>query len=150
MRDILIYESLMLSSRNWTGLMLHSRPGVIIMRKLFLFLLAGSLLVSQARSQIISGNYGFLEDTPFAGFNREDQQMFNNALNKALDAPLNGNTAEWRNDRTGSSGRIMVTADPDGKPNCRHAHIINVHKTTQGSADYQFCKNNGKWAGRLR
>jgi surface antigen len=118
--------------------------------KLCTVLLFSGLLASQADAAgllgILNGNYNSLDETPYAGFGKEDRQLFIANLQKTLDESPDGSTTQWRNEKTGCSGSVMVMKGRDQRPNCRVARIVNIHKARRGEEQYEFCKANDKWA----
>jgi surface antigen len=131
----------------WTA----EAEGDAAMRKFCtILLLFSGLLASHAGAAgllgILNGNYNYLDETPYAGFGKEDRRLFIANLQKTLDESPDGSTTQWRNEKTGCSGTVMVMKGPDEKPNCRLAHIVNVHKARRGEGQYEFCKTNDKWA----
>ncbi len=105
---------------------------------LFAFGLIGSSLASAA-------NMGFMAEQAMSRFTNQDATIFNAAAAKAL-AAKDGTEIEWKNPDTGAFGTLTPSADPEGKPDCRVIHMINVAENVKSSGYYRFCKQaDGSW-----
>ena len=88
------------------------------------------------------------KDIPLANFNDRDLQMFQQALDNALDKMTDGEVVTWANADTKAAGEVrpLKTFDRGGM-RCRVANIANRAKGRSSNGPYTFCKSaDGKWA----
>ena len=90
---------------------------------------------------------GYLKDSPVGKFNDEDMSLFQGASKKALNEAADGETIEWKNATTGSSGSISPLKSFDqGGFKCRNVRVKNQHKSLRGSQTLKMCQqSDGEW-----
>jgi len=96
---------------------------------------------------LYAANPGFMHDVaPISDFNKEDGEMFWNAVYRALDSKNDGEKLAWKNDKTGNSGLVNpLSTYQDGDIQCRDLRIINRSTKSISESKYKFCKRDGKW-----
>jgi len=95
-------------------------------------------------STVFASNFNFLHQaTPISDFNKQDLEMFKQALRTALNEKKDGEKLAWKNEKTGSSGLINPLLTLEDK--CRNARIINKSKNNIAESRFKFCKTEGKW-----
>ena len=109
------------------------------------FLTIMVLLGGAATSVQAQSNLRFLQDTPISKFKGADTELLTEALNQALDNGEDGIPVTWQNSDTGSSGSITPSKDPEGRSNCRKAHVENRHQKLFNATEVVFCKAYDKW-----
>lgn len=98
-------------------------------------------------SGVFASNYNFLHDAaPIADFKDTDIEMFQTAIQKALNEKKDGEKLAWKNKKTGNSGLVnpILTLDDD-LVNCRNVRIINKSKKNIAESRFKFCKQDGRW-----
>jgi len=88
-----------------------------------------------------------LRRTPVERFNADDYALMKARVNQALKAEKDGETLEWRNDKTRASGSVtpLNRLDWNGMA-CRRLHIANVVPGNRREGVYKFCeKPPGRW-----
>lgn len=93
----------------------------------------------------LAANLG--KDIPVANFTQADRAMFQQALERALDKGVDGETLSWSNSATNARGDIRPTStfERDGAA-CRTLTISNHAKGRSSSGPFTFCKAaTGKW-----
>jgi len=114
------------------------RPTTIAVAALSLFL---SGLAVAAKRQ------GATEGLPMTKFNEEDRAMMLAHVHQALGAEKEGETLEWKNDKTPASGSVKALnrLEWNGLA-CRRLEIRNVYGDLNAQGVYKFCeKPAGKW-----
>ena len=84
---------------------------------------------------------------PFTSFNEEDRALMMGRVNQALGAEKEGETLEWKNEKTPASGSVKALnrLDWNGLA-CRRLEIHNVYGDLKAHGVYKFCeKPAGKW-----
>ncbi len=107
--------------------------------------LLGVLVGSLPFAPVWAGNTDFLKESAVGHFSREDVALMEKTLQDALSNAADGQTVVWRNDRTGSGGRITPDKAPVGQEGCRRVRVENFHDKRQGSDEYVLCKDGGRW-----
>ena len=90
----------------------------------------------------------FLQDSPIANFNEQDNKLLIENFRSAMDKNADGETTEWKNAETGVYGSIMPlnTVEENGQT-CRSVQIENHAKDLSAKPTYRFCKSaEGEWA----
>lgn len=101
------------------------------------------LLGSAAQAQFLDT----LATSPMSRFNDADNQLFMATVNKALTDGTDGETLNWKNERTPAAGSVTMQKAyvSKGMP-CRDLLIANSYKTLKGEGVHTFCKDSaGKW-----
>lgn len=108
------------------------------------FLLLSLLPALHVSAQV----YGFLKHAPAASFTDVDWQMAEETVTEALDTRGDGETLEWSNPESGSSGAVTVTAASPPVPGkwCRQATVRNRSAKASGESTYRLCRDEeGHW-----
>ncbi|MFZ4478272.1 MAG: RT0821/Lpp0805 family surface protein [Rhodoferax sp.] len=90
---------------------------------------------------------GYLKDSPMGKFNEEDFSLFQQASKKALNEAVDGETVDWKNTSTGSSGSISpLKSFERGGLKCRSVRVRNQHKSLRGNQTSNMClQADGDW-----
>lgn len=89
------------------------------------------------------GNTDFLKESPIGHFSRDDVALMQKTLQNVLNTAPDGQAVEWRNDQTGSHGRITPSKAPAEAVGCRRVVVENFHDSRQSRDDYVMCKDAG-------
>lgn len=94
-----------------------------------------------------SFNINFLEDAPVAQFNEEDVDLMLNNFYKAMDNNQDGESSEWKNEKTGHHGIATPLNTIEGADGvCRNVKIENFASSEKGTSEFRFCKaSDGEW-----
>jgi surface antigen len=114
------------------------------MKKLMALLLLAGCLVEGA---VAAGEYAVLKNTVVSKFNAADLALMKSTVDEALAAEKDGETLDWKNDRTSAGGSITPFArfDANGMA-CRRARVVSTYRARTGSGVYRFCeKPAGQW-----
>jgi surface antigen len=87
------------------------------------------------------------KDIPLGNFDDRDMQMFQQALDNALDKGADGTIVTWANPDSKAAGEVkpLKTFERAGAP-CRVANIANHAKGRSSNGPFTFCKAaDGKW-----
>jgi len=112
-----------------------------------------TIAIAAALSLGISGmadaakRQGATEGLPMTKFNEEDRAMMLAHVHQALGAEKEGETVEWKNDKTPASGSVKALnrLEWNGLA-CRRLQIRNVYGDLNAQGVYKFCeKPAGKW-----
>lgn len=90
---------------------------------------------------------GFLKESPVRYFTDEDWRLLKNASQRALEKGQDGETSEWQNPDTDSSGALTPTRSfrQDGSE-CRTLIIQTAAAGRTSEGTYDFCKQaDGTW-----
>lgn len=120
-----------------------SRPGSSIV-KAFITFAALAALLGPAHA---AGERAALRGTAASKFNAEDIALMKASVGQALTSDKDGDTLEWRNDKTGASGAVtpLNRLSWNGL-DCRRLRIVNAHRRTTEQGVYRFCeKPAGRW-----
>ena len=93
-------------------------------------------------------NMTFLIGTAAQHFTKEDRQMFNAALDTALDKTPNGKKVEWKNSATQNGGYLLPLSNTSKNGlTCRNMKIVNVSIDERLPDQYTFlfCKSKKGW-----
>lgn len=105
--------------------------------------IAGLLVWQAAPAQ----NLGFLERSPVAYLTPEDKEILADAFHELLSEHADGETVEWRNERTGHFGSLTVldTHDDLGTT-CRTVRARTTAGGIEGGGRYRLClAEDGSW-----
>ena len=90
---------------------------------------------------------GATEGLPMTKFNDEDRALMLANVHQALGAEKEGETIEWKNEKTPASGSVKALnrLQWNGLA-CRRAEISNAYGDLKATGVYKFCeKPAGKW-----
>jgi len=88
-----------------------------------------------------------LNAMPATKFNDADHALMMGRINQALHADKDGETLEWKNDKTPASGSVtpLDRFTWEGLP-CRRLRIHNAYGKLKAEGVYKFCeKPAGRW-----
>jgi len=94
-----------------------------------------------------AGGQAALDQTPGGKFNKEDYALMMARVNEALRADKDGETLDWKNDKTPASGSVTALERlvSEGVP-CRRLRIHNAYGDLKAQGVYKFCeKRPGQW-----
>ena len=82
-----------------------------------------------------------LDAMPGLKFNKDDQALMMARVNEALAADKDGDTLEWKSDKTPAAGSVTALAryQADGQP-CRRLRIHNTYGEVKAQGVYKFCQ----------
>ena len=93
-------------------------------------------------------NLGFLKNAPIGQFKEEDMRMMRAAAEDLLREDSKGASREWRNDKTGNSGRLEILdvfTSEDGR-RCRKLLVVTRAKSQEQQSVYPLCAApDGRW-----
>ena len=94
-----------------------------------------------------AGTAAALRRTPVERFNADDYALMKARVREALDAEQDGETLEWRNDKTRASGSVTpVNRLVWEGLNCRRLRIANAVPGNSAQGVFKFCeKPAGRW-----
>ena len=110
-------------------------------------LISSALALALASFSALSGNWGWLKNTPVEAFTDSDWVMLKETAKKALDSGKDGETILWVNHDTGHSGSItpLNTVDRNALP-YRNTKFFNSADGRTCSSKTLLCKQqDGKW-----
>jgi len=90
---------------------------------------------------------GATEGLPLTKFNEEDRALMLAQVHQALGADKEGETLEWKNEKTPASGSVKALnrLEWNGLA-CRRLQIHNAYGDLKAQGVYKFCeKPAGKW-----
>jgi surface antigen len=91
--------------------------------------------------------FGLQRDIPYANFTDKDREIFQEALDGALDKDADGRDRSWSNPATKAHGNLKAlrSFEREGLP-CRTLTISNSAKGRSASGPFTFCKQPaGQW-----
>ena len=106
-----------------------------------------SALTCPAHAAGAAGGGAWLEGTPGSKFNKDDHALMMARVNEALKAEKDGETLEWRNEKTPASGSVtpLNRLTWEGL-SCRRLRIANSYDSLKAQGVYKFCeKPAGQW-----
>jgi surface antigen len=93
-------------------------------------------------------NLGFLKNAPIGQFKEEDVKMMQAAVEDLLREDTKGASREWRNDKTGNSGRLEILevfTSEDGR-HCKKLLVVTRAKSQEQQSAYPLCAApDGRW-----
>jgi surface antigen len=115
-----------------------------------IFVLAIVAATPVATPVAIAAGWGsILSDGPGEDFHDEDVRMFMDAVGKTLDGPVDSPPLEWRNDKTGAGGSLVVRGQPKvkGYDECRRLRATLYSSKRKGKPfGWTACKDPaGHW-----
>ncbi len=117
------------------------------MNKPVLLLLALLMTVSMPLPTVAAG-LGFLKNSPVYYFDDADRKLMNEAVVEVLNEASGESSREWKNPRTGSSGKVQGMGrfrSADGL-DCRKLKLFNQARGIEGEATYPVCRaDGGEW-----
>lgn len=104
---------------------------------LFTFVLSVSSFASNLR---------FLKDSPVSFYSKQETNLMEDNVYKALDELADGEQHNWQSPDSNSKGSISIekTYTEDGKK-CREAKLMNSAKGQVGNTKFKFCKDKDSW-----
>jgi surface antigen len=92
------------------------------------------------------GWMALFEGTPAQYFNEEDQRLFQEAFDQALDRTPAQEKVTWENPATRSRGELTVASEFTWQTyNCRRLVVVNEAKERKGKRDVNMCKVEDRW-----
>ncbi len=84
---------------------------------------------------------------PITHMNRDDIELFSDALGKTLADSEDGKVSEWENPATRANGSVKaVRTFKDGDAHCRDVFLENFAKGRRERGTYPFCQGgDGEW-----
>jgi hypothetical protein len=114
--------------------------------RVVLSVLASSMLLLSSGAG--AAGLGFLKNSPLYYFNQADMKLMNEAARAVLDAPEANGQREWKNPKTGHSGKVESLGNfrsADGET-CRKLKLWNQAKGIESESVFPVCKTgNGDW-----
>jgi len=108
------------------------RSGLLASLTAVLFLVGGS-----AAAQ----GLGWMKGTAAGFFTDTDWQLLEETLTVALNEAADGEPREWRNERSGSHGKVTpLISDTRADVTCRRIRIESAARGTSSSYRYLFCR----------
>lgn len=109
-------------------------------------LLGGGALLAAIATPVAASGLGFLSRGPMSRFNDADMKLLNSALGQALQAPADGTTFAWANEKSGASGSVTPQRlfEDSGVP-CRELKVVNRHRQLEASGAYTRYRREGRW-----
>lgn len=111
-------------------------------------LLVSVVVASVLSPPVVAAGLGFLKNSPIYYFTQADLKLMNEAALAVLDAPEPDALREWRNPRTGYSGKVQSLGNfrsAEGQA-CRKVKVWNQAKGIESEAVYPVCKDaRGEW-----
>jgi surface antigen len=109
-----------------------------------------ALAIAAASPVAVAAGWGaILSDGPGEDFRDEDVRLFMDAIGKTLESPLDSPPLEWRNDKTGAGGTLVVRGQPKvkGYDECRRVRAtLYSRKRTGKPFDWTACREpDGHW-----
>ncbi len=94
-----------------------------------------------------ASNLSFLNDAaPIADFNKDDVEIMENTIQKALNEIKDGEKLAWKNEKTSHSGLVNpLSSYITDKKECREVRIVNKSKKRIAQNNFKFCKENETW-----
>ncbi len=88
----------------------------------------------------------FLDQAPMRYFTKQDMDQFQATVDLALDETASGDSRQWTNDASGSSGTVKVANEftEDGL-SCRRLAITNRTKQAEARSVVDMCIVDGVW-----
>jgi surface antigen len=118
-----------------------------------LVLAAGAIpaAVGAVNVPILMGNLDFLKDAPGAYFSKADMALFRKTAETALNEAKDGETRQWANADTGSSGDVTVVRTlPASDTQCRELRVTNRAAGRTHTERGVFCYDGAKDRWTLR
>ncbi|MFL6623192.1 MAG: RT0821/Lpp0805 family surface protein [Sulfurifustis sp.] len=100
---------------------------------------------------ILMGNLDFLKDAPGTYFSKADMAIFRKTAETALNEAKDGETRNWSNADTGSSGEVKVVRTlPPSDTRCRELRVMNRAAGRTHTERGVFCYdgNKDRWTMR--
>jgi surface antigen len=111
--------------------------------------ICGSLLLAvfAVATPVAASNMGFMNDTPYVHFTKEDHAIFDEALQDVLNKGADGESRKWTNPASKAGGDLKVLKSfQRGQTTCRRLSIANKAKGRSASGQYNFCRQaSGEW-----
>ncbi|MFL6551413.1 MAG: RT0821/Lpp0805 family surface protein [Povalibacter sp.] len=105
-------------------------------------------LLTLLTSVCSAGNLSFLNDTALAALDEDDRTLQRAAAYSVLDAEDPVSSKEWKNDKSGSSGKIHSLGNyrSDDGLHCRKIRILTQAKSLKNDVTLPVCKlSDGDW-----
>ncbi len=92
--------------------------------------------------------YSFLKYAPERYFQDSDWRLLQEAVQEALDTRADGESVQWANPATGSSGTVTALKADLSEPrkDCRAARVANRAPKAISESEHRFCRDeHGDW-----
>jgi len=124
----------------------HAAVPTMKLSRLWITVVA-ALCVGQHGPSSAAGGQMKTEGLPASKFNDADYALMMARVNQALRAEKDGETLDWKSDKTPASGSVMALnrLEWQGLP-CRRLRIYNAYGDLKARGTYKFCeKPAGRW-----
>ena len=93
------------------------------------------------------GGHSWLDGTPASKFNADDYALMKARIDEALKAEKDGETLDWRNEKTLASGSVTPLNRLTWQGlSCRRLRIANSYDRLKAQGVYKYCeKPAGQW-----
>ena len=117
------------------------------MTKILVYVTISLLIAVTSPLALSAGLASILKGTPSEDFKDDDLPQFLEAAKTALDAQGTHQTVEWKNEKTGSGGSILVLGQSKAGSNCKRVRIKSYSSKRVGYPSvWTACKDSsGRW-----
>jgi len=94
-----------------------------------------------------ASNLNFLHDAaPISDFTKQDVEMMEDTIQKALNEKKDGEKLAWKNEKTNHSGLVNpLSSYSENEMECRKVRIVNKSKQRIAQNNFRFCRKDGVW-----
>jgi surface antigen len=113
----------------------------------YLITAAAALCLGLSGAADAAGRQAATEGMPVTKFSDDDRAIMMTNVNQALRADKDGETLDWKNDKTPASGSVTALNRLEWNGmQCRRLRIHNAYGDLKAQGVYKFCeKPAGKW-----